>query len=238
MSGKSYVERAVQTDSSTQVSAGVQVDVHAGAPCRTITAFDIRGEPTTLSELILSPPRSRSVSVQDQSAYNDQSSYAGDVDVVEDVPVDMTTELREYKRHPPSYKLQRDRTLKSVSARIVSLPETTPAYSAKRIMERKARVVSHPEQGTFVMYSNTSSPLSDRLDISYDTPDPFVSESVQRTRVRVRSNVTDLPRTPSPPSSPESVVIIADKSQLPKGFLKNALDAHDPSSPQANDDGM
>lgn len=241
MSEKEYVDCAVQTDGIVQVDAGVQVDDPAATQHhRMIAAVDIRGGPTTLSELILSPPRSRrrstSVSLQNQGAYTEQQlSHAGDGDVPDGDSADMGSSIREYKRQPLSYGLPKGRTLKSVSARIVSLPETATSYSAKKAVEKTRRVVSQPERSKYMVHSDASSPFSDRLDISYETLDPF-SEAHQRTRVRVRSNATDLPHTPSPPSSPESVVIIADKSQLPKGFLRNALE-DDLPSPETTDDG-
>lgn len=235
-----YAECGVQTDIPALASAGVQADMHAASSYRMIATVDIRGESTTLSELILSPPRPRhrsvSVTLQDQSAYIEQNSL-GESDEQVDDSVDMKSDVREYQRHPLSYKLPKDRTLKSISARVVSLPETASAFSAKRVVGRIARVVSQPERNKSVIYSDISSPLSDGQDTSCDILDPFVSESHQRARVRVRSNVTDLPHTPSPPSSPESVLIIADKTQLPKGFL-STLDLNNSPSAHADDEGL
>lgn len=238
MTSKEYVDRGVQTDGLAIASAGVQADVHADAICRMIAALDIRGEPTTLSELILSSPRARrrsgSFPAEDNTSLH-QSSF-GSLGEADEDSVDIATTLREFNTDATMSKHPRFRTLKSISARIVSLPETTSLYSARRFAERTKRVVSQPERIGFVQSPDTSGSYHGHLDISGDTLDPFGSEVHQRTRVRVPSNATDLPHTPSPPSSPDSIVIIADKSQLPKGFLKNALAADDPLS-ESDEDG-
>ncbi|TCD71263.1 hypothetical protein EIP91_011741 [Steccherinum ochraceum] len=238
MSTKEYIDRAIQTDNPQVVCASVQVDVPAAPARRLIAAVDIRGEPTTLTELILSPPRLRhqsSASTHSPNAYRDQ--YDDIESGVEDDVTDMATSLREYKRKPLPYKhFPTGRTLKSSSARIVSLPETSPLYSAKKVVQKTMRVVSQPEHMKSV-FSDTSSSFSERQDLSYETLDPFVSESHHRARVRVRSQATDMPQTPSPPSSPESVVIIADRSQLPKGFLRSTLEVDDLQPAHSDDDG-
>lgn len=111
------------------------------------------------------------------------------------------------------------RTLKLPSARIVSLPETSSLYSARRTLESvTTRTVSNPERSC--AHRQDTSYSVDPLDISTES-DVFVSGSQVLTRTRVRVNAKDAPYTPSPPSSPDSVVIIADKSQLPRGFLRN-----------------
>ena len=123
------------------------------------------------------------------------------------------------------------RTLKTTSSRIVSLPETSSTFSAKTLLVKtSARVVSNPEHGGLIAQSQDSSGSCDSLDGSVDT-DPYVSESQAREPLCSRSLATDAPYTPSPPSSPDSVVIIADKTELPRGFLRNkvALDNSMPS---------
>lgn len=100
-------------------------------------------------------------------------------------------------------------TLKSPSARIVSLPETVSKFSARQ--ETSRRVVSMPERGQHaVLLSPGGSSYTD----------DFLPEIESPGRVRVHSVATDMPHTPSPPSSPDSVVFIANKSPLADGFLR------------------
>ena len=112
-------------------------------------------------------------------------------------------------------------TLKVPSARIVSLPETVSKYSAKQ--ESSRRVVSMPGNSPVI-----SSAHSEQFHID-GSP----------ARVRVRSIATDLPHTPSPPSSPDSVVFIANRSPLPDGFLRKntrlqEVHTPEPLEPQGN----
>ncbi|KAH8107901.1 hypothetical protein BXZ70DRAFT_913144 [Cristinia sonorae] len=224
MSDKQYVECGVQTDVFAPSSAGAQVEEPAATLCRMISAVDIRGEPTTLSDLILSPSRSRrrssSVSAHNLGAGQDPGPYVEEADT----PAELSTTTREYKHYPLAHRFPKDRTLKSISSRIVSLPETSPLFSAKKTVARSIRIVSQPAPTTHNNASDTSSTFSDRPDTSFDVMDTFATDIHLRARTRILSNSTDLPHTPSPPSSPESILIIADKSQLPKGFLSDALE--------------
>lgn len=120
-------------------------------------------------------------------------------------------------------------TLKSVSARIVSLPETISKYSAKQDTPGR-RVVSMPER--------RKSPLSSPQILSpYMEPDSFIAEVESPARVRVRSVATDTPHTPSPPSSPDSVVFIANKSPLPEQFLRKRVLVNQSRTPEPRDHG-
>ncbi|KAI1794129.1 hypothetical protein LXA43DRAFT_1118557 [Ganoderma leucocontextum] len=164
------------------------------------------------------PGRARTAT-QDESAYSqcqtdisfDSASFTADRS--------MTTTTRAFKTEPippnrPTTLLDRQ-----PSIRTVSLPEATPKFRMKTVLEKKtARVVSMP-------ISALLNPLSDGLDAQSIVGDPFVSEDEQHTRVRVRSHATDVPHTPSIPSSPDSVVIIANISnQLSNEFLKPRID--------------
>jgi hypothetical protein len=48
----------------------------------------------------------------------------------------------------------------------------------------------------------------------------FVGDE-EYSRIRVRPLSVDGPHTPSPPSSPDSVLIIENNHQLPETFLRN-----------------
>ncbi|EKM54495.1 uncharacterized protein PHACADRAFT_210292 [Phanerochaete carnosa HHB-10118-sp] len=119
-------------------------------------------------------------------------------------------------------------TLKPVSPRIVSLPETVSKYSAKQETISR-RVVSMPEGRKGPLPSpQTLSPHMDH--------DSFVSEMESPARVRVHSAATDIPYTPSPPSSPESVVFIANKSPLAEQFLRKKVLVGQSRTPEPRDD--
>ena len=110
-------------------------------------------------------------------------------------------------------------TLKSPSARVVSLPETVSKYSARQ--ETSRRIVSMSERSSTHVHSDNDQYCPDN-----DTP----------ARVRVQSIATDLPHTPSPPSSPDSVVFIANKSPLPAGFLQKKTSLAKSHTPGSQDD--
>lgn len=107
--------------------------------------------------------------------------------------------------------------------RIASLPETMSLFSAKSQLDSASqRIVSMPENiktlirtRKFAMYS------SDYNDISTSTVDSFVSGDGNRFLVEASSRLDQIPCTPSPPSSPESVVIIDSAYNLSEMFLRN-----------------
>ena len=120
--------------------------------------------------------------------------------------------------------------------RIVSLPETVSEVSVKKALQKsvKFRVVSMPERSKHGFDSSGDSPSSDR---SFSGNVLLDDRDEPRARVRVRSSVTDTPHTPSPPSSPESVLIIGSKSQLSEGFLRgHAGNEPSPCSSISHDD--
>ncbi|EED81696.1 predicted protein [Postia placenta Mad-698-R] len=101
------------------------------------------------------------------------------------------------------------------SSRVISLPETVSAYSAKAVLERASiRVVSMPLIGV----TDSENITLDDADVEKGTT--TAEEGYLRTRSQ--SHVSDMPYTPSPPSSPESVLIIANKDQLAEGFLRGS----------------
>jgi hypothetical protein len=124
---------------------------------------------------------------------------------------------------------------KSVN-RVVSLPETEPLRSIKNVLESAAtaRVASMSERPKPDMSSQDSSSL-DCLELSASTDNSYPTEEDGLAFHR-RSGplVSDLPCTPSPPSSPDSVMIIENSVHLPKSFLR-----HDTSliSHSSYDDG-
>ncbi|KAI0785660.1 hypothetical protein C8Q75DRAFT_893859 [Abortiporus biennis] len=229
---KEYTHRAVQTVSVEVDPNVVDTSVHDAASM--LETFHLSS--TSLSN------HSRNISERDSFTAQSNLSPAS--------PEHTSNSSRSSHTSPPEFKQQilprcrppTDRTLKIASARIVSLPETGGIYSTRRAFEKSARVVSLPDRlKSSPTQSPNSSRYSDRLDTSNESIDQYVSESQQRARVRVRvrSATTELPYTPSPPSSPESIVIIANRSQLSKGFLRQRpkVDIEDISSSDDDNDG-
>ncbi|RPD74307.1 hypothetical protein L226DRAFT_613655 [Lentinus tigrinus ALCF2SS1-7] len=140
----------------------------------------------------------------------------------------MTTTTRAFKTEHLSVNRPTALADRQPTARVVSLPEATPRFRMKKILEKKsARVVSMPI---------TTLRNADASSNSFDgSGDIFVSEDEELSRVRVRSQATDVPHTPSAPSSPDSVVIIANNSnQLSNDFLRQRTS--DESPPDSDDE--
>ncbi|KAK7687044.1 hypothetical protein QCA50_009544 [Cerrena zonata] len=209
---REYLERGVQTEDALNV-------IQLGLATMSITSAERNSE-----EDFVSPghiPSDADSLPETQGAYThpsemDQVDPATGVQGPEDstYPGELVDDtLRVLKRQSSKQpRLPSTRTLKSISARVVSLPETAPVYTLKTSTEYIARrVVSNPDglQGP-------------HLD-SDDLLESYEHVHAPRSRVRVETHGTDIPHTPSPPSSPDSVVIISNKPQLSEDFLqKNA----------------
>ncbi|KAG2078921.1 hypothetical protein BDR04DRAFT_1226108 [Suillus decipiens] len=208
---KEYVDRGVQTSCFLQSatisdSAAVNVpqapfdDGDSGPLSRKITIRLSSVDP----ELSPSP-----LSVDDNSAYSRSNLQHSPVS-----PMCASST----SRHVPRRKLflvERRPEGKSVERRVISMPDDMPAQHIKSNSQHGMRVVSMPEY------------LAAAVDLSLDSiesPSPgasFGSSYIEkRHRVRVYPPPSDLPHTPSPPSSPESILIIDSHAQLPDGFLR------------------
>ncbi|KAJ7188026.1 hypothetical protein C8R46DRAFT_978952 [Mycena filopes] len=97
--------------------------------------------------------------------------------------------------------------------RVLSLPETSP-----RVVHvlRESRGVSLSERPLRASLS-----FSDNTTDSASTETSFLSENRSgSSRARRSFPSSDMPHTPSPPSSPESVMIIGNDMQVPISFLR------------------
>ncbi|KDQ27720.1 hypothetical protein PLEOSDRAFT_1104401 [Pleurotus ostreatus PC15] len=102
--------------------------------------------------------------------------------------------------------------------RIVSLPETAPPVSVKASVEATRRVVS----ASSARQSSRSHRLNHEREYSQMSTSTFeeVEDDALGSGGFPCGNL-DLPRTPSPPSSPESVTIISNPNfQVPATFLR------------------
>ncbi|KAI0706843.1 hypothetical protein C8T65DRAFT_781693 [Cerioporus squamosus] len=207
---KEYAERGVQTDSAPRKTPSpAPPSSHSMEP-----PSQLQDQAPQPAELASSPPPDRSREPTNaSSAYtHDQTDFSFESATSADKS--MTTTSRTYKMEHLSVNRPTTLANKQPTARIVSLPEATPKFRMKKVLEKKtARVVSMPL--TTPKHVDTS---SESFDVSGEI---FISEDGERPRVRVRSQATDVPHTPSAPSSPDSIVIIANNSnQLSNDFLR------------------
>ncbi|KAI0663512.1 hypothetical protein C8Q70DRAFT_906895 [Cubamyces menziesii] len=209
--GKEYTECGVQTDPSNQ---------SLSYPATSVSAATVSQEITNDSSVELSPllsTRSRSSSPSHVDSAYSQAQQSQDVSfesASSDANRSMTTTTRAYKRIQLPVNRPTSVLGRQPSSRVFSLPEATPKFTMKKVLGKKtARVVSMP--------AAPPRKPSEGLDISTNAGNPFGSDDEEHTRVRVKSQATDVPYTPSAPSSPDSVVIIANNSnQLSSDFLR------------------
>lgn len=217
---KEYNERGVQTDppKTSSPSLPPYQPMNSTPPQNTDHAGPHEAVFSSPGENLTSPAHDEDAYTQDpiDSSFESTSSGANQ---------SMMTTSRAYRVEKVSVNLPTTLANKMPTPRVVSLPEATPKFRLRRVFEKKARVVSMPAAAT-----RNASPHS------LDGPDdPFVSEDEARSRVRVRSQATDVPYTPSAPSSPDSVVIIANNSnQLSNDFLRPRVE----EPPESDDEGM
>ncbi|KAJ4483217.1 hypothetical protein J3R30DRAFT_3216645, partial [Lentinula aciculospora] len=127
---------------------------------------------------------------------------------------------RDYKLSQLAYK--KPSGLNVPIKRIVSLPETSPPSRIKSDTIRD-RVVSMTEQVKASLVSSADNSISsDCFESSVDTSQSQLSSdlgNVSARRTRPRHSLA-YPQTPSPPSSPESIMIIGNNMQVPSTFLR------------------
>ncbi|KAJ7072117.1 hypothetical protein C8F01DRAFT_230437 [Mycena amicta] len=100
------------------------------------------------------------------------------------------------------------------SQRVFSLPETSPPYAT--VTARETRGVSLTERARVSLTFSDNTP-----EISSSVETSFRSETRSgSSRARRSLPSSDIPHTPSPPSSPESVMIIGNNMQVPMAFLR------------------
>lgn len=208
-----YIERGVQTASPPLTLSTTAPDLSEAAvlipqatgsldgharPSRKITTELRSLEP----ELPLSP-----YSPADDDAYNQPNLQNSPVSL-------MCAPL--ISRHAPRRKLflvTRRPGVKDVERRVVSMPDENPVQHVTSDHPSGSRVVSMPEY------------IATAIDLSLDTTASFSAgasfeSGIEKRRVKVYPSPSDVPRTPSPPSSPESVIIIDNDAQLSDGFLR------------------
>lgn len=226
-----YADKGVQTDddsfrtllSSPSFSA-VSTPVYRHSPT-TMTGSVATSNHTYPSVMLDNTFGQGLQSDEDDFGSNDETSPSHSISSI----------TRAYKRqHLPFSRPAGLVTLKHPSSRIVSLPETTPAYSVKTVLDKTTpRVVSMP-------LPSVQSPPSDQDDFNeYSREETsFFFRHGYPSCTTVLDHFSEAPHTPSPPSSPDSVVIIANKDQLSEEFLRNRAQNEEHQSNQPDDEGL
>lgn len=214
---KRYVDRATQTDfdytqSPTQpLSQGDTLTPIVSLSCSLVEQQEIQQKPTD----------SRTQLGAQDNAYTQSPTTETAVDVAG------VSSRSVYKQ--PGIGSGRPSGQISPTKRIASLPNVTDTGDIALRLERQARIVSMPERNCHGKLEHTrvdKADTSGSSDISYYSAD----SSKGRTRQAVgteRIYPVDLPQTPSPPSSPESVMIIANESQVSGSFLRRSCTDED-----------
>ncbi|KAH9931097.1 uncharacterized protein BXZ73DRAFT_47471 [Epithele typhae] len=220
----------MSTTRSNYTHRGVQTDLPSTPPAFSQAAMDPLSYPQ--SDRVDTPPASPSPSNRSrpstpvESIHNHSHTDISFDSISSGADQSMTTTSRALKVQLPTNRpsaLQH----RQPSSRIVSLPDATPRFRMKNVLERTTtRVVSMPTE--------TVRDTSDGLDVDYAT-ESLLHEAEEHSCSLVRSQVADVPYTSSLPSSPDSVVIIANNSNpLSRDFLRHDLSN---VTPPESDDG-
>ncbi|KAG6378139.1 hypothetical protein JVT61DRAFT_13827 [Boletus reticuloceps] len=192
---KEYVDRAVQTETESLPSPYSDPAVVLAAP------------PVTRRGLAQAAHTARHSSIPASSPTGSDSAYA--------VPPSPTSPMLAplVSRRLSKRKHARCPAGDIVNRRIVSMPEN------------KSENLSHGHGNRVVSMPDRVRPVLEPSVELFQSPstaagDSFGSYCGRHERVRVFRAPSDVPYTPSPPSSPESLLIIAAGAQLPEGFLR------------------
>ncbi|KAJ4001602.1 hypothetical protein F5050DRAFT_1723505 [Lentinula boryana] len=166
------------------------------------------------------PPRHISHSENDKALNLHEPLSPKDVDAAYSQISSLAISKRNYKLSQLAYN--KPSGSNAPAKRIVSLPETSPPSRIKSDTIRD-RVVSMTEQVKVPLTSSDAdnSLSSDCFETSIDTSQSQLSDlgNISTRRTRLRNSLT-YPQTPSPPSSPESIMIIGNNMQVPNSFLR------------------
>ncbi|KXN91052.1 hypothetical protein AN958_03119 [Leucoagaricus sp. SymC.cos] len=217
---KTHADKGVQTNSLQLSSSGS----HLHNSCSVLLQQEAARDHEALDDSCTSEYLSTSRLPHDYNAYiyseaslDDQTRYISDRLATE---TRCTHQYGQLGYGKPSH-------LASISDRIASLPETSPPHRIGQ--EQTVRLVSMPESLKALRYSQ------DRLARYSDRPEHFNLSLTSDGTTQTKSSDAEhglldgVPPTPSPPSSPESVMIIGNETRVPQTFLrpKSSTDDHD-----------
>ena len=201
---KTYMDRGVQTGSSQLISRPLSLDAELFAPSPKDPSFFAIGDSQLLSPL--APP------LQVSPAYSHSPARGSSLSKGE---LSSSTKPRQLPHLKPS--AHRHSTI-----RVFSLPEDSPTITGREGFDVIQRVVSMPEQRP------TGGPLADSslstegYDGSMLSGGSFLSGTDTTSGICFSSSTQGaIPHTPSPPPSPDSVLIIENNCGLSESFLSN-----------------
>lgn len=219
-SGKDYVDRGIQTDSSRSPSNSPVWGFSAARKACNHRVYD--GSPSSPQDTSNNTPFRTSTQLDSAYIY----SLPPDSDSPSPTSVEsgaIPTSRRAYKNLQLSYNRPSE-SLNVSKKRVVSLPETVPPDSRKTILSSSTlRVSSMSERPKPSASYLDSRPSQNCFEIAASTDTSYLSadDGYSRSRARAFPSASDVPHTPSPPSSPESVMIIETDVQIPHTFLRN-----------------
>ncbi|KAI0066141.1 hypothetical protein BV25DRAFT_1821030 [Artomyces pyxidatus] len=200
---KSYVERGVQTGSPTSRARSPRLDARSPtSPFSDITSSSVNNAQQ------LSP----SASSDRVSAYNHSLAHSSP-------PLSVVLRTQRVPK-PPRLPRNRPSQHHSEATRFFSLPEDAPIVSSKAELNSTQRIVSMPERQSTGRFTLDFSLSSDGVNASGYSGGSFLSENDTTSGIRLPDHEQGIPHTPSPPSSPESVLIIENNDELSDAFLR------------------
>lgn len=203
--GKNYVDRGVQTSSTLWLA-------------RSISSPKTSTSPRTQSSTVLGYSSNASPTHLDTSSFSNIDA-AYNHSLPSDSPSPSRSMIVTLKRQQTPYSRPRSQ---NPTRRVVSLPKDPPICTNNKpfVETTKRRVVSLPvplsPSDSFMEHSSSS----DLIEPLFYTGFSAVPGDEYFCRGSVRQPLSDSPHTPSPPSSPESILIIDDNNQLPKTFMR------------------
>ena len=222
---KSYIDRGVQTEFP---ALSASADLHPTlltSLFRESESCAAEGDPESL---LLSSPQA-ALSAYSHSLSPDSSSSS------------LLTGLRVLK--PIQLPYLRPYDFLDERLRVSSLPETAPARSSKAgLYSEVLRVVSMPEQGGSRQHAFDYSMTSNGVNASSCSGEYSLTGTEDQSGIYLPCRQFDIPYTPSPPSSPDSVLIIENNGEISENFLRtkdveDPIKAREQKDLQQDDDG-
>ncbi len=210
---KTYTDRGVQAGVSQLQSSALSLDVELLAPSPKDPSSFAIGDSQLLSPL--------APSLQVSPAYSHSPARGSSLS---------KTELSGSTK-PRQLPLLRPSAHRHSSIRVFSLPEDSPAITGREGFDLVPRVVSMPEQRPTGGQLADSSLSTEGYDGSMLSGGSFLSGTDTTSGICFSSRTRGtIPHTPSPPPSPDSVLIIENNCGLSEAFLSNQHPTKPPGS--------
>src|SRR6266404_2430210 len=201
---KAYMDRGVQAGSSQLQSRALPLDAELLSPSPKDSSLFAIGDSQFLSPL--------TPSLQVSPAYSHLPARGSSVLKTE---FSGSTKPRQLPHLKPSVH-------RHSSIRVFSLPEDSSAATGREVLDLVPRVVSMPEQRPTGGQLVDSSLSTEGYDGSMLSGGSFLSGTDTTSGICFSSHTRGtIPHTPSPPPSPDSVLIIENNCGLSEAFLSN-----------------